>query len=116
VRYSAQVTAFPVGITTGSTWDIGIDVFERVCSWVVQSSSPTSHSDLVGIGMGAKALGFHVQLGPVGGRLGKIAEAGWDVQLRGLASWRSYGGRNWEGFSNDPYLASVAMAQVRLVT
>jgi len=66
--------------------------------------------------MGAKALGFHVQLGPVGGRLGKIAEAGWDVQLGGLASWRSYGGRNWEGFSNDPYLASVAMAQVRLVT
>ena len=66
--------------------------------------------------MGAKALGFHVQLGPVGGRLGKIAEAGWDVQLRGLASWRSYGGRNWEGLSNDPYLASVAMAQVRLVT
>jgi hypothetical protein len=60
----------------------GVDVFEGECSWLVQSSSLTSHSDLVGIGTEAKALGFHVQLGPVGGPLGKIAEAGWDVQLR----------------------------------
>jgi hypothetical protein len=44
---------------------------------------------LVGIGTEAKSLGFHVQLGPVGGPLGKIAEAGWDVQLRRLVSWRS---------------------------
>jgi hypothetical protein len=41
---------------------------------------------LVGIGTEAKSLGFHVQLGPVGGPLGKIADAGWGVQLRGLAS------------------------------
>ncbi|THZ67606.1 putative glycosyl hydrolase [Aureobasidium pullulans] len=41
--------------------------------------------------MGAefKAKGVSVALGPVAGPLGKIAE----------------GGRNWEGFSNDPYLS-----------
>jgi beta-glucosidase len=41
--------------------------------------------------MGAefKAKGVNVLLGPVVGPLGRVAE----------------GGRNWEGFSNDPYLA-----------
>jgi beta-glucosidase len=37
-----------------------------------------------------------VQLGPVAGPLGKIPQ----------------GGRNWEGFSNDPYLAGVGMVNV----
>lgn len=46
------------------------------------------------LGAESKALGVHVQLGPVGGPLGKIPVAG----------------RNWEGFSNDPYLSGVAMA------
>lgn len=40
-------------------------------------------------------MGVHVQLGPVGGPLGKIPQ----------------GGRNWEGFSPDPYLTGVAMAE-----
>ncbi|KAL5045586.1 putative beta-glucosidase L [Aspergillus fruticulosus] len=50
-----------------------------------------------GVAMGAEssALGVHVQLGPVAGALGKIPSAG----------------RNWEGFSNDPYLAGIAMAE-----
>ncbi|KAL4973547.1 putative beta-glucosidase L [Aspergillus desertorum] len=50
-----------------------------------------------GVAMGAEssALGVHVQLGPVAGALGKIPS----------------GGRNWEGFSNDPYLAGIAMAE-----
>ncbi|KAL4907065.1 putative beta-glucosidase L [Aspergillus multicolor] len=50
-----------------------------------------------GVAMGAESagLGVHVQLGPVAGALGKIPSAG----------------RNWEGFSNDPYLAGVAMAE-----
>ncbi|KAL3481343.1 glycosyl hydrolase family 3 N terminal domain-containing protein [Aspergillus californicus] len=43
----------------------------------------------------ARALGVNVQLGPGCGALGKIPAAG----------------RNWEGFSNDPYLAGVAIAQ-----
>jgi beta-glucosidase-like glycosyl hydrolase len=50
---------------------------------------------LMDIGTESKALGVHVQLGPVGGPLGKIPVAG----------------RNWEGFSNDPYLSGVGMAE-----
>ncbi|KAL2059938.1 hypothetical protein VTL71DRAFT_10093 [Oculimacula yallundae] len=46
------------------------------------------------LGAESKGLGIHVQLGPVAGPLGKIPT----------------GGRNWEGFSNDPYLSGVAMA------
>ncbi|KAH8899800.1 glycosyl hydrolase family 3 N terminal domain-containing protein [Thozetella sp. PMI_491] len=40
--------------------------------------------------------GIHVALGPVAGPLGRIAR----------------GGRNWEGLSNDPYLAGVAMGGI----
>jgi beta-glucosidase len=47
------------------------------------------------LGAEAKQLGIHVQLGPVAGPLGKIAT----------------GGRNWEGFSPDPYLTGIAMAE-----
>lgn len=40
--------------------------------------------------------GVHVALGPVAGPLGRIAR----------------GGRNWEGLSNDPYLAGIAMGAI----
>lgn len=40
-----------------------------------------------------KAKGAHVALAPVAGPLGRSA----------------YAGRNWEGFSSDPYLSGVAM-------
>lgn len=40
-----------------------------------------------------KGCGVHVMLTPVAGALGKIPE----------------GGRNWEGFGVDPYLAGIAM-------
>lgn len=46
------------------------------------------------MGEEAKAAGIHVLLGPVAGPLGKIPT----------------GGRNWEGFAADPYLAGIAMA------
>lgn len=49
----------------------------------------------VAIGEEAKALGVNVQLGPASGPLGKIPT----------------GGRNWEGFSPDPYLTGVSMAE-----
>lgn len=45
------------------------------------------------LGKEAKGMGVHVQLGPVAGALGKIPNAG----------------RNWEGFSPDPYLMGVGM-------
>ncbi|KUJ06714.1 glycoside hydrolase [Mollisia scopiformis] len=77
VRYAQQVTVFPAGIMAGSTWDTSL-MYARGYA----------------LGSESKALGVHVQLGPVGGPLGKIPE----------------GGRNWEGFSNDPYLSGVGMA------
>lgn len=48
-----------------------------------------------GVAMGRefKAKGAHVVLGPVAGPLGRSA----------------YAGRNWEGFSSDPYLSGIAM-------
>jgi beta-glucosidase len=48
-----------------------------------------------GLAMGQefKAKGAHVILGPVAGPLGRSA----------------YAGRNWEGFSSDPYLSGIAM-------
>jgi beta-glucosidase len=50
-----------------------------------------------GEAMGAehKGKGVNVMLGPVAGPLGRAPE----------------GGRNWEGFSPDPVLTGVAMAQ-----
>lgn len=47
------------------------------------------------LGEEARGLGINVILAPVAGPLGKIAR----------------GGRNWEGFSNDPYLSGIAMQQ-----
>ena len=45
-----------------------------------------------------KTKGVNVALGPVVGPIGKIA----------------YGGRNWEGFSNDPFLCgALAFETVR---
>ena len=50
-----------------------------------------------GAAMGAEhqGKGVDTQLGPVSGPLGRVPE----------------GGRNWEGFSPDPVLAGVGMAQ-----
>jgi beta-glucosidase len=45
------------------------------------------------MGLEFKGKGAHVALSPVAGPLGRSA----------------YAGRNWEGFSSDPYLAGVAM-------
>jgi beta-glucosidase len=47
------------------------------------------------MGEEARGTGVNVLLGPVAGALGKFAE----------------GGRNWEGFSPDPYLTGIAMAE-----
>ncbi|KAL4966684.1 beta-glucosidase [Aspergillus stella-maris] len=50
------------------------------------------------MGEESKGLGVNVQLGPALGALGKIPSAG----------------RNWEGFSNDPYLMGIATAETVL--
>lgn len=46
------------------------------------------------MGVENKGKGIDVTLGPVSGPIGRAPE----------------GGRNWEGFSVDPYMAGVAMA------
>ncbi|USP73528.1 glycoside hydrolase family 3 protein [Curvularia clavata] len=50
------------------------------------------------MGQEFRAKGAQVMLGPVAGPLGRSA----------------YAGRNWEGFSSDPYLSGVAMEQTIL--
>ena len=47
------------------------------------------------LGAEAKGCGVHVLLGPVAGGLGKVP----------------HGGRNWEGFGVDPYLAGISMSE-----
>jgi beta-glucosidase len=64
------------------------------------SAAATWDKDILyqrGLAMGQefKAKGAHVALSPVAGPLGRSA----------------YSGRNWEGFSPDPYLTGVAMEQ-----
>ncbi|TVY32112.1 putative beta-glucosidase G [Lachnellula subtilissima] len=67
------------------------------------SCAATFDRDLIrarGIAMGSefRGKGAHVALGPVAGPLGRSA----------------YAGRNWEGFSPDPYLTGVAMEETIL--
>ncbi|KAK8252984.1 putative glycosyl hydrolase [Phyllosticta capitalensis] len=78
IRFAQGITAFPAGIHAGATWDKDL-VYQRG----------------VALGEESKALGIHIQLGPVGGALGKIPE----------------GGRIWEGFTNDPYMSGQMMQQ-----
>ncbi|KAH6969301.1 glycoside hydrolase superfamily [Fusarium avenaceum] len=65
-----------------SSWPSGIHVG---ASW----NPDLTYSRSYYMGSEAKAKGVNVLLGPVFGPLGRVVE----------------GGRNWEGFSNDPYLA-----------
>ena len=93
VRYANPVTAFPAGTNAGLTWDRTL-MNQRGAA----------------IGAESKGLGVNVQLGPVAGPLGKGAH----VMLgpvSGPLGRSAYAGRNWEGFSSDPYLSGVAMIE-----
>ena len=83
MRYAEQVTAFPAGITTGSTWDTALMYARGNALGMSKYSKSKSRILILGLNTGteSKALGVHVQLGPVGGPLGKIPEVGWSVQL-----------------------------------
>ncbi|KAF2763584.1 putative beta-glucosidase L [Pseudovirgaria hyperparasitica] len=80
---------------------LGIRFVEKVTAFPAGvNAASTWDVDLIherGVALGAesKALGINVHLGPVAGALGKIP----------------FGGRNWEGFSPDPYFAGIAMAE-----
>lgn len=72
VRATDFVNGYASGVHVGASWNRNL-TYTR------------------GVDMGGefRTKGINIQLGPVIGPLGRIAE----------------GGRNWEGFSNDPYLA-----------
>lgn len=78
VRGTDFVNGYASGIHVGASWNKGL-TYRR------------------GVDMGGefRAKGVNLQLGPVVGPLGRVAE----------------GGRNWEGFSNDPYLGGKLVAQ-----
>ncbi|KAI0125399.1 family 3 glycoside hydrolase [Xylariales sp. AK1849] len=67
-----------------SSWPAGISVG---ASW----NRALTRQRAIGMAAEFKSKGVHVALGPVVGPLGRIAS----------------GGRNWEGFGNDPYLAGA---------
>lgn len=107
------VTGSCIG-TTGSVERLGIrslclsDAPDGIRGQEFVSSFPagihvaaTFDSDLMykyGAALGEEyhAKGINVALGPVAGPLGRIAR----------------GGRNWEGLSNDPYLAGIGMGAI----
>lgn len=78
VRATDFVNGYASGIHVGASWNRNL-----------------THQRGVDMGGEFRTKGINVQLGPVVGPLGRIAEAG----------------RNWEGFSNDPYLAGILTAQ-----
>ncbi|KAI0964787.1 glycoside hydrolase superfamily [Xylaria arbuscula] len=67
-----------------SSWPAGISVG---ASW----NRELAHKRAVGMGGEFRTKGINIALGPVVGPLGRIASSG----------------RNWEGFSNDPYLCGA---------
>ncbi|KAI1175636.1 glycoside hydrolase family 3 protein [Nemania sp. FL0916] len=67
-----------------SSWPSGLHVG---ASW----NRELAHQRAVGMGGEFRAKGVNVALGPVVGPLGRVAASG----------------RNWEGFSNDPYLCGA---------
>ncbi|KAB5528036.1 beta-glucosidase [Coniochaeta sp. 2T2.1] len=71
-----------------SSWPSGISVG---ASWNIDLAK----SRAIGMASEFKAKGVNIALGPVVGPLGRIAASG----------------RNWEGFSNDPYLCGSLAAE-----
>ncbi|KAK7953086.1 glycoside hydrolase family 3 protein [Apiospora saccharicola] len=72
-----------------SSWPSGISAGAS-CSW----NRDLTRQRGVEMALEFKRKGVQVPLGPVVGPLGRIAT----------------GGRNWEGFANDPYLAGILVA------
>ncbi|KAJ3560473.1 hypothetical protein NPX13_g9288 [Xylaria arbuscula] len=71
-----------------SSWPAGLSVG---ASW----NRELAHKRAVGMGSEFRTKGVNIALGPVVGPLGRIASSG----------------RNWEGFSNDPYLCGALAYQ-----
>ncbi|KAK1726389.1 hypothetical protein CaCOL14_004866 [Colletotrichum acutatum] len=71
----------------------GVSVFPAGISTAATWDKDLMYRRAVALGEEFRAKGAHVHLGPSSGPLGRHA----------------VGGRNWEGFGPDPYLAGVAM-------
>ncbi|KAJ0319983.1 hypothetical protein COL5a_009892 [Colletotrichum fioriniae] len=71
----------------------GVSVFPAGISTAATWDKDLMYRRAVALGEEFRAKGAHVHLGPSSGPLGRHAT----------------GGRNWEGFGPDPYLAGVAM-------
>lgn len=114
MRYAQQVTAFPAGITTGSTWD---------------TSLMYARGYALGMLNYHKKVWFQWLTQDFRSRI-KSTRSSRTIRSRRWTTWKDpsctkfskksiqnwyskQGGRNWEGFSNDPYLSGVAMANVR---
>lgn len=78
----------PLGVRYGTGTTAFTPGIQAVSTWDVDLIRQRGQF----LGAEAKACGVHVLLGPAPGALGKIP----------------HGGRNWEGFGPDPYLAGVA--------
>jgi len=78
LRGTDYVNGYASGVHVGASWNKAL-TYQR------------------GVDMGGefRTKGVNIQLGPVVGPLGRVAE----------------GGRDWEGFSNDPYLSGKLTAQ-----
>jgi beta-glucosidase len=81
----------PLGVRFGTGTTAFTPGIQAASTWDVELMRQRG----VYMGEEAKGCGIHVLLGPVAGALGKIP----------------HGGRNWEGFGVDPYLAGIAMAE-----
>ncbi|KAF4632883.1 hypothetical protein G7Y89_g5229 [Cudoniella acicularis] len=90
VRYAQGVTAFPAGITTGSTWDKSL-MYDRGYA----------------LGSEAKALGVHVQLGPVAGPLGKIPRTVEGMQSGGVQACAKHFIGNEQELKRDSQSANI---------
>lgn len=101
IRQVSYASVFPAGVSVAATWDAGL-MYQRGMA-LGQEFVGKGANIMLGYGRfflyaadfaffeGAKNLSFR----PVAGPLGRSA----------------LGGRNWEGFSPDPYLTGVAFSQ-----
>ncbi|OLL25290.1 Beta-glucosidase 1 [Neolecta irregularis DAH-3] len=96
VRFTDYVSVFPSGVQTASTWDKEY----ALSNMLNDLTYSLIYNRGLALGQEFRGKGVNVALGPVAGPLGRTPAAG----------------RNWEGFSPDPYLTGVAMYQTILGT
>lgn len=97
LRQSSYASVFPAGLTTAATWDKDL-MYERGAR----------------IGSEFKAKGANIILGFVSIYSIKFLSTYWSTAgspVAGPLGRSARAGRNWEGFSVDPYLTGVAFSQ-----